>query len=161
MVFKQNPGKLTLHALQAYDFLSSKNTLTQKLMGYKGEVNVVLDGEQMEDGQQAGLCVMAKAFALLGLKKENGQFYLYSEIEGSVHKEKLTSPKVYLKVILSTERNQNEFLYSINNSEFISIGRKFQIRFGHWKGPKVGLFSFNELRNGGSAIFDSFQYDFN
>ena len=158
---KQNPGKLTLHALQAYDFLSSKNTLTQKLMGYKGEVNVVLDGEQMEDGQQAGLCVMAKAFALLGLKKENGQFYLYSEIEGSVHKEKLTSPKVYLKVILSTERNQNEFLYSINNSEFISIGRKFQIRFGHWKGPKVGLFSFNELRNGGSAIFDSFQYDFN
>ena len=157
---KKNPGQLTLEAIQATDFLKAKNTLTQKVMGYSGEATVLLDGSEMANGQKAGLCVMAKAYALVGLKKENGTLKLFSEINGIQAEKQISSDHVYLKVSLSGERNQNQFFISTNNKEFFKIGDQFQIFFGNWKGPKLGLYSFNESKDGGSAIFDSFSYNF-
>lgn len=157
----ENPGKLSLHALWSTDFLKAKNTLTQKIMGYCGEATVVLDGRQMRDGQKAGLCIMGKSYALVGLKRQNGNLHLFTEVNGSLSENKLSSMQVWLKVYISTEPNQNQFSYSIDNKKFVQAGEKFQVLYGHWKGPRIGLYSFNEVEDGGTAIFDSFIYNFN
>lgn len=157
---KENPGKLTLDALKSTDFLKAKNTLTQKVMGLQGNATVILDGKQMTDGQKAGLCMMSKAYALIGLKKEGDQLFVFSTTNGNNEKEKAKSSKVYLKLSIAPGKNQNQLYYSFDNKEFAPIGDKFHVGFGHWKGPKIGLFSYNEDQDGGSAIFDDFQYDY-
>lgn len=155
----KNSGKLSLGALHASDFLKAKNTLTQKIMGHSGEAIVLLDGKQLENGQKAGLCLMSKHYALVGLKKENDKLYLFSDVNGSQQIVKELRTKIYLKVDISFGGNQNQFYYSTDNKKYYPIGEKFSMLFGHWKGPRIGLYSFNELQDGGTAIFDSFEYD--
>lgn len=154
-------GSLTLDALQANDFASARNTLTQKIMGDSGVASVFLDGRNMADGQQAGLCLMGRGFAKLGLKKKQGKWYLFSNIDGTSTETKLPSPKVYLRVCISSGQKNSQFSYSRTNKNFMAIGDKFEILEGHWKGPKIGLFTYNELKDEGRVIFDSFIYQFN
>lgn len=156
----EKSGKFCLHALHATHFLKARNTLTQKIMGYRGEATVILDGRLMKDGQKAGLCVMGNSYALAGLKKQNGSLYLFADVNGNLNESKLSSGQVWLKVCISDEPDQSQFSYSIDNKKFVQTGGKFQVLYGHWKGPKIGLYSFNELENGGTAVFDSFVYDF-
>lgn len=114
----------------------------------------------MQDGQKAGLCLMGNAYALVGLEKKDGKWYLFTDINGTVRENIVSSGKVFLKVNIFTEKNQNQFFYSTNNKKFLPIGKKFQVLEGNWKGPKIGLYSFNELNDGGDAVFDLFQYEF-
>lgn len=157
---KKNPGKLSLEALHASGIVPAKNTLTQKIMGSSGVAAVLLNGKHMQEGQKAGMCIMGNAYALVGLEKKDGKWYLFSDINGTVSENKVSSQKVFLKVSISTEQNQNQFFYSTNNKKFFPIGQTFQVLEGNWKGPKIGLYSFNELKDGGDAVFDSFQYEF-
>ncbi|MGD9930805.1 MAG: glycoside hydrolase 43 family protein [Mangrovibacterium sp.] len=158
---EKNPGKLMLEALFAPDIMKARNTLTQKVMGNGGEAVVFLDGRQLADGQKAGICMISKPYALLGLKKEKGQLYLFTDINGEENLQKVSSSKIYLKLDISNKPDSNQFYYSMDNKKFHALGQKFQLRFGHWKGPKIGLFSFNEIQDGGTALFDDFRYDFN
>ncbi|HVS98493.1 MAG TPA: hypothetical protein VHE54_18500 [Puia sp.] len=41
-----------------------------------------------------------------------------------------------------------------------TIGTTFETRFGYWKGARVNLLSLNTLRDGGTAAFDWFHYDY-
>ncbi|HBL75599.1 MAG TPA: beta-xylosidase [Prolixibacteraceae bacterium] len=157
----ENPGKLTLHALHADNFLKAQNTLTQKIMGYNGETIVLLDGKKMKEGQKAGLCVMGKDYALVGLKKQDGKFYLFTDVNGTQNETKIAASYIWLKVRITSEKNQNQFSYSSNDKQFIPVGDNFEVLYGHWKGPRIGLYSFNETEEGGIAVFDSFRYGFN
>jgi beta-xylosidase len=156
----ERSGKLNLQALHATHFLKAKNTLTQKIMGYHGEAAVLLDGRRMKDGQKAGLCVMGNSYALCGFKKQNGYLYLFTDVNGVLNESKLSSAQVFLKVNICDESVYNQFSYSIDNKEFIQTGEKFQVLYGNWKGPRIGLYSFNEQEKGGIAVFDSFEYNF-
>ena len=157
---KKYSGKLSLEALHASGIVLAKNTLTQKIMGSSGIAAVFLNGKYMQDGQKAGLCLMGNAYALVGLEKKDGKWYLFTDINGTVRENIVSSGKVFLKVNIFTEKNQNQFFYSTNNKKFLPIGKKFQVLEGNWKGPKIGLYSFNELNDGGDAVFDLFQYEF-
>ena len=154
------PGKLSLDANYAPSFLQAKNTLTQKVMGPAGVATVKLDVHLFQEGQVAGLCLMAKDFALVGLEKKKDGFYVFCEIGGMKEEHKISGTNIIFQLSVRPERKQNQFSFSLDGDGFTTIGEKFQIVSGNWKGPKLGLFTFNKIKNGGTAVFDDFTYEF-
>jgi beta-xylosidase len=155
------PGFLTLQALKADNFMKARNTLTQKVMGVTGEAATELDISNMAEGQKAGLCIMSKAYNLIGVHKKEGKTYLFLDQNGERYQERaINGNKLYLKVQLSIKDNKNQFYYSLDNQTFTPLGSSFVARWGYWKGCRVGLFSYNEKTDGGVAAFNWFRYDY-
>ncbi|MDE7299558.1 MAG: glycoside hydrolase 43 family protein [Lachnospiraceae bacterium] len=63
-------GQLASNVTQAV------NTLTQRLAGPRSLVTVTLDGSGLNDGDFAGLVALQGCYALVGLTRENGQYYV-------------------------------------------------------------------------------------
>ena len=98
----------------------------------------------------------------IGILKENGKNYLYLENNGSVEKVKpVSGKKIYFRVTMNARTNQHQLYYSTDNKNFTPCGEPYSLRFGDWKGARVGLYSYNTLRDGGNAFFNWFTYDFN
>jgi beta-xylosidase len=154
----KNPGYLTLTALHAASFLKAKNTLTQKVMGKSGKATTFLSADEMKEGQKAGLCVMGNQYNLIGIMKENGKLSLFADINGEISTLAGNFTKIYLQVALISE-GDNQFFYSADNKTYKPLGKQFIVNDGYWKGPKIGLFSYNEKENGGVAKFNWYQYE--
>lgn len=155
---KSNPGYLALNALPAAEFLKAKNTVTQKIMGNEGEAVTCLVTSEMADGQRAGLCVMGRQYNLAGISKSGGRLSVFTNINGTLNSTPVKAAKIYLKVKVTVEQGANQFFYSTDNKTFTPIGEPFVAGNGFWKGPKLGLFSYNESGTGGKALFDWFHY---
>lgn len=156
------PGYLVLDALPADSFLVARNTLTQKVMGPGGRATTLLKTDELADGQRAGLCMMGKQYDLIGIYRNEGKLTLFVNIDGKkVFEKSLPEEAVFLSVDLSSDPGVgNRFGYSTDNKKFHPAGGSFETTFGNWKGPKIGLFSYNEAGRGGSAAFDWFRYDY-
>ncbi len=63
-------GQLASNVTQAV------NTLTQRLVGPHSLVTVTLDGSGLNDGDVAGLVALQGCYALVGLTRENGRYYV-------------------------------------------------------------------------------------
>jgi beta-xylosidase len=155
------PGWLTLNALKAPDLKNARNTVTQKIMGDRGEAITQLDASGMLPGQKAGLACMGKEFASIGVKNEAGKLFLYFEING---KESATVPiakkNLFLKLKLDIPAAKSRFYYSFDNKAFLPLGTDFEPKWGFWKGARAALFSYNMLNDGGTATFNFFHYDY-
>jgi len=157
----QKPGWLCLNALMAYSFFHARNTFTQKIMGTTGTITVKLDPAAMADGQQAGLCAMSSIYALIGVRKKQGHLWLFFDDGSKGYSEKeIRNGIVYLKMQLRIKEGKNECGYSADGKTWQTFGSPFETKFGFWKGTRVGLFSFNTLRDSGIAAFDWFHYDY-
>ncbi len=170
-------GYLTLKSRPAATLAEAKNTLTQKVMGSHGEATALLVADEMKEGQKAGLCMFGRQYNLIGIVKEDGKLSVFTDINGTITKQAISGSKIFLRVshapgerIPETSQPEqgrrrfppispgNQFYYSTDNKEFIPLGEKFAATFGNWKGPKIGLFSYHENGEGGSALFDWFRY---
>lgn len=156
----KKPDFLLLSALPSENFLKAKNTLTQKIMGDKGEATICLHLQELANGQKAGLCVMGKQYNLVGIKKTNGKLALFTNINGEVNEIPVKASKIYVRASVTTETGKNQFYYSFDNKSFTAIGGRFVASFGFWKGPKLGLYSYSETGEGGNALFDWFRYEY-
>lgn len=65
-----------------------------------------------------------------------------------------------MKIQLDIINNKNQFFYSLDNKTFIPVGKNFTTSAGNWKGTRIGLFSYNELDNAGTASFNWFTYNY-
>ena len=154
-----HPGKLALEALQAERFELARNTLSQKIMGFRGAYTVLLDLSGMADGQRAGLACMGKENYLLEvgqaaghrtlsvLRTDNGTADLPDALDA-----------VWLRLTFDARDNAFQFAWSADGSQFSDLGDPFAAHFGFWKGARVALFSYNTLANAGTALFDDFIY---
>jgi len=181
----KKPGYLSLNALKSESFLKAKNTLTQKIMGTSGEAVVVLDASQIAEGQKAGLCCFSSMYNLFGIYRTEGKNYLFFEnnealfdqpqqlpagtrvrinyfdtSKNYMEKQPITAKVIYLKVKLDFSTNANHFYYSTDNKKFIPFGKDFSAEFGFWKGARLGLFSYNDRKDNGTALFSKFRYDY-
>ncbi len=154
----RSKGCLDLMALPAPSFPKAKNTITQKVMGPAGTATALLITGEMENGQKAGLCLMGKQYNLLGIEKKDGKLFLFTDINGELNSQDFSNSPVYLRVLVSQKDGSNQFYYSQDNRDFIPLGKAFTTNEGYWKGPKLGLFSYSENGNGGTASFDWFHY---
>ena len=158
----ERKGWLLLKALKADHLRASRNMLTQKCIGYEGTVTTEMDMSSWAEGQRAGLFCIGNLFNGIGILKENGKNYLYLENNGSVEKVKpVSGKKIYFRVTMNARTNQHQLYYSTDNKNFTPCGEPYSLRFGDWKGARVGLYSYNTLRDGGNAFFNWFTYDFN
>lgn len=156
----QKPGWFCLHALQADSFFHARNTFTQKIMGTTGEITTRLDPSGLADGQQAGLCAMSSIYALIGARKKEGRLWIIFDDGKAPLEKEIRSGMVYLKMQLRMNENKSQCLYSLDGKTWQPFGPPFETKFGFWKGTRVGLFSYNTLREGGTAAFDWFHYDY-
>jgi len=103
----QRSGYLSLISNQATSFLKAKNTLTQKIMGFNGEASTLLVTDGMENGQKAGLCVMGRQYDLIGILKENDKLFVFTDINGEISKEQISGSKIYLRVNIDLNKDNN------------------------------------------------------
>jgi len=154
-----SPGNLVINALKSTTFRLARNTLTQKLMGYKSEATVAMDLSGMADGQRSGLVCMGKENQLLGVKSENGKKVLYISNDTTENViATLNTKQVYLRVSVDIPAKAFKFSYSTDNVHFTACGQSFFIRFGYWKGARLGLYCYNIKKDDGSASFMWFKY---
>jgi beta-xylosidase len=146
-------GWLRLRPQPAPELTLARDTLTQKLWGPRGTVDVTLDARGLADGQRAGFAFMSgKVFSPIGVVRERGGLRLYWEGgEGPV----LRKRSVRLRGVYDGDAAR--LSYSIDNgTTWVDSGTATTLKFGQWKGARVALYAYGEGK--GVADFDLFQY---
>lgn len=162
----EKPGMLTVHALKADDFRSARNSITQKLMGYVGNVTVRLELQDIADGQYCGLAVMGDVDQLIGIRRTgNALELLRTSCGGEDTPSDICEPfkgkSVWLRFSYDIHNESFALEHSADGKEFKAIGGRFSISNGYWKGIRPALFSYNVLKDAGIACFDDFTMKFN
>ena len=141
----EKKGWLTLHAMPADSLKSSRNMLTQKVVGYRSESTTLLCSK---GSCYAGLFCIGKQFNAIGLCPDG----IYTEFGG---KKQIVKPgkfkQLYLRVSNDCQQNRHQFLYSTDGQTFIPVGEPFPMRAGYWKGIRTGLYCYGQ---NGQAQFD-------
>ena len=162
----ENPGSLTLHAIQAADFLQARNSLTQKMFGYTGEMTVKLNLAGMEDGMRCGLAMMGGDQFLVGVRRDEGVTEIYQQNmvddEFTVNEAVgLGNENVWLRFTYDIKAEAYEMSWSVDAETFNAIGTGVKPCYGYWKGARPALYCYSENDKGGYAMFDYFNYSYN
>ena len=156
----ERQGWLTLHALPAADVRQSRNSLTQKTLGYESEATTKVDCSGMIDGDFAGLLCFGQHFMGVGISRMDGQLSVFVERDGQRNTIGSCQKKtVFLRVSIDSRQNHHQFAVSTDGRHFTPIGEPFALRMGKWKGSRVGLFCYHTDGKGGKAQFDFFHYE--
>jgi beta-xylosidase len=157
----ERKGKLTFHALKSKNFWFARNTLTQKTMGYAGTATVKMEwnNKDLVDGQHCGLACMGNHNWTIGIKQENGKQYVYlAKGDELIQQKPFKGNAIYLRMDADATANEYQLFYSSDNKQFSTLGDKFPMEFGHWKGVHIGLYCYNVADNAGQVSFDDFTY---
>jgi beta-xylosidase len=158
----ERPGFLRLRAfkpLRPDDLEAAGNTLTQRVFR-TGEnvVTVLLDLTGMADGQVAGLGHYSRDFATLGVRQISG----VRRLEFARDKQIATGPEIAgARLWLRSSwglSGLSEFSYSLDGVSFARFGEAYQLGWGHYRGDRIALYSYNNAREGGYVDIDSFRY---
>ncbi|WP_443944922.1 glycoside hydrolase 43 family protein [Pedobacter sp. AW1-32] len=120
------------------------------------------------ENEKAGLVVMGRSYAQVGLQSKKDGVYLIFGIGQNADKGKaentkeitrLKSNTVFLKVKVSAGA-KCQFSYSEDGTNFTPVGEEFQAVAGQWIGAKIGLFAIrdSQTNDAGIAEFDWFRF---
>jgi beta-xylosidase len=162
----QRPGFLRLTAGRVdTNFLSARNTLTQRTIGPECSGTTVLDVSHMKDADFAGLALLQKNFGLAGVKAEGGTNFvvMVNAQSGSpveVQRVPLDAKTVFLKANcdFKNRTDRARFFYSLDGQSWKAIGNELKMSYTlpHFMGYRFGLFNYATKTAGGFADFDSF-----
>ena len=156
----EQKGMLTINELRASSFKQARNTLTQKTMGYKGTATTKMIYTELAEGQYCGLACIGKENYLIGIAKQNGKTFLYFQKDGIIkQKETISGEDIYLRLEADAKENNYQFLASQDGKSYKEIGISFNMKFGNWKGVRIGLYCYNTQSADGKVAFDWFQYE--
>ena len=156
----ERPGYLRLHTLPANSFWEAKNTLTQRAIGPVSSPIVALDVSHLQDGDVAGLGLLDRPYAWLGVEKSDKGLSItyYDQTKDTRISVNTEVTKLYLRADCDFMSEQAQFSYSTDNIHFIPMGKPFTMVFQliTFQGVRYSLFAYNQLgKNGGYADFDS------
>ena len=158
------PGFLRLHAfppLKPDDLRTAGNTLTQRVLRTsRNVVTVALDLAGMADGQVAGLTHLTEDYSAVGVRQEAGVRTLEFK-----RAEKITAgPVIHSRWIwLRTEwglDGVSRYYSSVDGTSFTPVGEPVQLVWAHYRGDRVGIFSYNNKTAAGYVDADWFHYDY-
>jgi beta-xylosidase len=145
-------GYLRLHSLPASDFWWARNTLTQRAIGPESTVTTELDAAGMNPGDTAGLALLNRPYAWIGMVRGAEGFTLryFDQTTGSVSNEAVGGTRVWLRVRCDFDTEKAHFSYSLDGAKFSPIGEEFTMVFQlkTFQGVRYGLFHYN---SGGAA----------
>lgn len=160
----ERPGWLRLKAAKPIKdggFWNASNTLSQRLMGTgKGSATTRIDISAMAPGQQAGFCRHSGQYMLLGVKVDaGGTRRLFFDNNG---KEEV-GPVIESDTIFFRTDNDGRdatFSYSVAGESWERFGDAFELKFGRWRGDRIGIFCWNESEPKGHIDIEWFHYDY-
>ncbi|MBR5963826.1 MAG: glycoside hydrolase 43 family protein [Bacteroidaceae bacterium] len=155
-------GFLRLRAsvpLEQDNLLKAAGTLTQRI--FRTPRNVVttkISVSHMADGEKAGLCHYSDDFAMAGVLQREGKRYLFfQDKDGLMEWKPVRGRSVWLRSEWSTD-GISKFLYSTDGITFHPIGRAYALRWGYYRGDRIGIFNYNNLKAEGFVDIDYFKY---
>ena len=159
----ERPGWLRLKAfrpLKPNNLKSAGNTLTQR--SFRTPSNTVttkLDISGMADGQRCGLCHFSISNAGIGIVAEGDRRNIeYRENDSISHLSPVDTDDIWLRTEWGLDGIAT-FSYSLDGHEFISFGSPYQMRWGHYRGDRIGIYCFNDNSDSGYVDVDYLIYD--
>jgi xylan 1,4-beta-xylosidase len=160
----EKPGVLRLHAIGAKDFWTARNSLTQRAIGPESTATVELDTSGMKDGDIAGLALLNRPYAWLGVKRSDTGLEVswYDQTQGETKSVALAAGHLWLRAHCNFDTEQGSFSYSLDGTAFQPLGADLTLVFQlkTFQGVRFALFNFNtDAAAGGYADFDNFRLD--
>lgn len=157
----KNRRSLRLHTLPAKDFLWTKNTLTQRVIGPESFATVVLDASALKSGDIAGLAFLNTPYASIGVVRNKDGFFLryYDQYADRTIEQKLSSRKVTLRASGNFEQDVAQLSYCIDGKSFVDIGDSIRLpcQLETFQGSRYALFAYNTAgKEGGYVDFEDF-----
>ncbi len=169
--FTENPGYLTLTTAQlANDFMTARNTLTERTQTPFTSFSIEGDFSEMKDGDYAGLAAFMGFYGLVGLKKEDGKYYLtvskkdndtkaqYEALKISVSDiAGFDTGKFFLKIEFdySIGKDIAKFFYSADGVNYTELKETLQMLYtlDVFVGYRIAVFNYATKTLGGNAKF--------
>lgn len=157
--------RLTTGRLDA-DFLSAKNTLTQRTFGPVCAAITKVDVSGMKEGDFAGLCLLQSHYGQAGVKRTGNETIIYMNNASSGKPvEQASIPLKGKTVYLKAECDFREkvdiarFYYSVDGKKWLSMGEPLKMKYtlDHFMGYRFGLYNYATKTTGGYADFDFFR----
>ena len=148
------------------DFVSARNTLTQRTFGPECSGSTSIDVSNMKEGDFAGLALLQRKYGLVGVKFENGTksiVMINAQTGSPVEAESipLAQKTVYLRADCNFRdlADVADFFYSLDGKSWIPIGTQLKMEYSmpHFMGYRYGLFIYSTKVPGGYVDFDWFR----
>lgn len=158
----ERPGALRLHAfkpLQRDSIHKAGNTLTQRIYASaSGQVTVKIDASRLADGQNAGLTFFSRHAGWIGVARERGITHIVQVEQsrrtfGPVH----SDAALWLRADIDTA-GLITFGFSTDGETYTALGEPHQAGWSHYRGTRLGLFTYNNDTEAGSVDFEEFSY---
>ncbi|MBA2939594.1 glycosyl hydrolase 43 family protein [Paenibacillus sp. CGMCC 1.16610] len=158
----ERQGYLRLHAcvpLEVGNFFTVCNILTQRSLGTVNNVVVTkIDLSGMEDGQEAGLCHFGTRYCTISIKQEGTvRTIQYNDTGIQTIGSRISQCDLWLRSCWGLD-GINTFSYSLDGKNFIDFDERYQLNWGHYRGDRIGLFSFNNKAENGYLDIEWFHY---
>ena len=161
----ERPGWLRLKAfrpLREDDLMSAGNTLTQRTFHSQyNDVTIKLDLDGLTPGQHAGLCHFSKEHAALGVEYiqdgDEGIFLEFRKNGSVVRGPRISSRYLWLKSRWGND-GVSHFYFSVDGDEFTAFGQEYQMKFGSYRGDRIGIYTYNNQEEAGYVDVDYLHY---
>jgi hypothetical protein len=169
----QRPGWLRLRPTQASGFWTAHNTLTQKGQGPWSRGEVKFDLQNLKSGDICGLGTLGKYSAHIAVNCDSGQNLFLSmnvledtttgiQTDTRVTSVPIQSDMIMLRTDLDFQTNQGLCSYSIDGTDWTSLGGAFPLAFdwqtGTFQGEKFAIFCYNPNSSDGYVDVDFFTF---
>lgn len=167
----ERPGFLRLHAfgqLREGEFFTTRNMLSQRYIRWGcGEADVRLELSGMADGQRTGLAHFngGKDYACIELRRDAGQLSLWfvRRYRGEEPYERQIGvlPRRTRVLTLRTTvtfDGEASFSWSPDGRRFRPCEGTYRLTWGNYRGDRIGIYTFNNLREAGYVDIDRFSY---
>jgi beta-xylosidase len=160
----EKSGALRLHTLPAEQFLTARNSLTQRVIGPESSATVELTCDGLQTGDIAGLGLLNIPCAWIGVArtKDGSVLRWYDQASNRTIDQPLKVNRVSLRATGDYENNVAHLSYSLDGQTFMPVGEGIQLPFQlkTFQGVRYALFAFNSASHeGGFADFSSFRVD--
>ncbi len=148
------------------DFLTARNTLTQRTIGPKSMGTVKLKLDKMKDGDVAGLSLLQRDYGFIAVAVSDGRKKLVmkkatEKVESHIDEVDLDAKDVMLRAVCDfTERKDvARFFYSLDKGKtWKQLGDTLSMKYTlpHFMGYRFGLFYYASTTPSGQVEFDFF-----
>lgn len=148
------------------NFVSTRNTLTQRTFGPQSSAHIALDTAGMKDGDYAGLGALQARYGFVGVTKAGGNKAIVMVDSTSGNAQEITrvglyQDRVFFKIEMDfrNQTDQATFYYSLNGTNWIAIGNRLRMTYDlkHFMGYRFALFNYATQTTGGYADFDYYR----
>lgn len=150
------------------NFLTARNTLTQRTIGPVCSGSTAMDVSNMKDGDFAGLCLLQKNYGIVGVRVNGDtKSIVMINATGGDPVEAQTIPlsqkTVYFKATcdFTDMKDVADFFYSLDGKNWLPVGTQLKMAYTlpHFMGYRFGLFNYATKAAGGFVDFDWFRVE--